>query len=86
MFAFSLHFEHIPTTHTNLAFYLESGLVLVVDLFEWDELGGDEVRKFGEVHAIAQSLLQFCRRRQLLVDTRLYPPEVRHTKVSPWSF
>ena len=62
--------------------YIVSGLVLVVDLFEWHDVGGEEMSQLGEKDAVAKPLLQFCCRRQVLVDARLDPTEKR-TKKKP---
>ena len=49
--------------------------VLVVDLFERDDLRGQEVPQLCQEDPIAEPLLQLRGRGQLLIDTRLDPPE-----------
>ena len=55
--------------------YIVSGLVLVIDLFERHDAGGEEMPQLGEEDAITKPLLQFCCRRQVLIDARLDPTE-----------
>lgn len=57
--------------------HLVARLLAVVDLLQGDRFWSKEVAQFGQIHAVAQALLQFCGGRQLLVQTGLHPPAGR---------